>query len=80
MKLVFALVAALTVPAPAPQFTTLPEIAFPNSSTTFTLSVSFEPATAAGLSDPNFCTVFGAPAVSEIVNCRLANDPACAET
>src|SRR5215207_6155604 len=65
------LVAAPTVPVAALQFTTLPAIAFPNSSTTFTLSDSFEPASAAGLSDPNFCTAFGAPAVSVIVNVRL---------
>src|SRR3954468_17240483 len=70
------LVAAPTVPVGALQFTTLPVIAFPNSSTTFTLNDSFEPAIAAGLSDPNFCTAFGAPAVSVIVNVRPGSEPA----
>ena len=74
-----ALVAALIEPPAADQFTVFPEIAFPNLSTSFTLSVRMEPFTAAGLSDPNFLSSDGGPATSTMRNTLLI-EPAVAVT
>src|SRR5687767_15154720 len=62
------------VPPLTVQFTTPPAMPFPNASTSFTLSGSVDPLTAAGLSEPNFCRPTAGPTSNSSVNV-LDNDP-----
>src|SRR6185436_19403810 len=62
------LVVSLIEPPAAAQLTGWSAIPFPNASASLTLSVNFEPATAAGLSDPNLRSSAGGPATSTILN------------